>query len=471
MQLVIVTSVAVFLSNAAVALWFELGNERFNESAQTERMLDRAAFIATTVSSIPPKAREAVTQALAGNLWRFKIRTGKPAAQPMNAEEAKLAARLTAMLPVKSAKMPVTVRFLEAVRFGFDDMDREHPGPPPRDRFLPPGDRPPPPGDRPPLGGRPPPKEKAIELTIPVVRNTQLVATFFRPPKPPWPAEIMLAAFVAIIVSSATAAYIARRVARPLSELADAASLVARGGSAPRLRDAGPDDVRNAAIAFNAMTDQVTRTLESQRQLLSAVGHDLRTPITAMRINIEFVEDPELRDRLQKNLDELQDLTEAVLSAARGTGGETRRQVDLAALVESVCADLDDLGEPVTWAGHRPAPLFCRSNEILRAVRNLIENAVAYGKKAEVTIEEFPDAYEIVIEDEGPGIPEADRSRVFEPFVRLERSRNEETGGLGLGLTLVKSIAEGHGGAVILEDRPQGGLRARLRLPRETARA
>jgi signal transduction histidine kinase len=307
----------------------------------------------------------------------------------------------------------------------------------------------------------------ATEMTIPVVRNTQLVATFFRPPNPPWPAEILLAAFVAIVVASAAAAHVARRVARPLSELADAASVAARGGAAPRLREVGPDDVRNAAIAFNAMTDQVTRTLESQRHLLSAVGHDLRTPITAMRINIEFVEDPELRDRLQKNLDELQDLTEAVLSAARGTGGEARRQVDLAALVESVCADLDDLGEPVIWAGHKPAPLYCRSNEILRAVRNLIENAVAYGKTAEVAIEEFPDAYEIIVEDEGPGIPEEDRSRVFEPFVRLERSRNEETGGSGLGLTLVKAIAEGHGGAVILENRADGGLRARLHLPRE----
>ena len=308
MQLVIVTSVAVFLSNAAVALWFELGSERFNESALTERVLDRAASVATLMSSIPPKAREAATHALAGNLWRFQIRTGKNVAQPMNPEEAALAVRLKAMLPAKSAKMPVTVHYRQAIPA--DDMDR---------------------GRR-----RTSPGETALELTIPVVRNTQLVATFFRPPKPPWPAEILLAAIVAIIVASAAAAYVARRVARPLSELADAASIAARGGAAPRLREAGPDDVRNAAIAFNAMTDQVTRTLESQRHLLSAVGHDLRTPITAMRINIEFVEDPELRDRLQKNLDELQDLTEAVLSASRGAGGEARRQVDLEALVESV---------------------------------------------------------------------------------------------------------------------------------------
>jgi signal transduction histidine kinase len=229
----------------------------------------------------------------------------------------------------------------------------------------------------------------------------------------------------------------------------------------------GPDDVRRAAEAFNAMTDQVSRTLESQRQLLSAVGHDLRTPITAMRINIEFVADAELRDRLQKNLDELQELTEAVLSAAKGTGGEAKRQIDLAALVESLCADLDELGEPVVWQNHGAAPLFCRAGEIRRAVRNLIENAVAYGGKAAVSLHDAAGAYEIWVEDEGPGIPAEDRQRVFEPFVRLEGSRNGETGGTGLGLTLVKAIAEGHGGSVVLENRGlTEGLRARLILPR-----
>jgi signal transduction histidine kinase len=219
------------------------------------------------------------------------------------------------------------------------------------------------------------------------------------------------------------------------------------------------------------MTDQVTRTLENQRHLLSAVGHDLRTPITAMRINIEFVEDAELRERLQKNLDELQELTESVLSAARGAGGEASRQIDLACLVESVCADLDDLGEPVTWTGHGPAPLSCRANEIRRAVRNLVENAVSYGKCAKVSLRDVPGAYEVVIDDEGPGIPPEDRARVFEPFVRLESSRNLETGGTGLGLTLVKAIAESHGGKVGLEDCPAGGLRAVLRLPRQAVMA
>jgi len=297
------------------------------------------------------------------------------------------------------------------------------------------------------------------------------VATFIRPLGPPWPIEMTIAAVAAILVASVAGAYIARRVASPLSQLAKAAGIAAQGETAPRVPEEGPDDVRNAAHAFNAMMDQVSRTLDSQRQLLSAVGHDLRTPITAMRINLEFVEDTELRERLQKNLDELQDLTEAVLSAAKGAGGEACRQIDLAALVESVCADLDDLGEPVEWRGHDAAPLSCRANEIRRAVRNLVENAVTYGKRAEVTVRSAPGAYEVVVDDEGPGIAREDRVRVFEPFVRLEGSRNVETGGSGLGLTLVKAIAEGHGGKVVLDDRPGGGLRAILHLPRQAARA
>ncbi len=139
--------------------------------------------------------------------------------------------------------------------------------------------------------------------------------------------------------------------------------------------------------------------------------------------------------------------------------------------MESLCADLDDIGEPVTWTNRAPAPFSCRPNEIRRAVRNLVENAVAYGGKASVQLIETYTNFEIVVEDDGPGIAEADRGRVFEPFVRLESSRNEDTGGTGLGLTLVKAIAEGHGGAVVLENRSEGGLRARMCLPREGAAA
>jgi signal transduction histidine kinase len=281
--------------------------------------------------------------------------------------------------------------------------------------------------------------------------------------------EITIAALVAGILACAGAAFMARRAVRPLSDLTAATAAVAVGSGAPHVAEEGPDDVRNAAIAFNVMAAKVSKTLESQRHLLSAVGHDLRTPLTAMRINLEFIQDEELRDGLMRNLDELQALTEQVLAAAKGAGGEQRRSVDLSALVESLCTDLDEIGEPVSWANHSPAPISCRPNEIKRAVRNLVENAVAYGHKADVRVTNAGDGYDVVVEDEGPGIPESDRQRVFEPFVRLESSRNEATGGTGLGLTLVKAIAEGHGGAVMLESRPGGGLRARMHLPRTAA--
>lgn len=431
-QLIIVTAAAIIVSNAVVALWFTLGSERQNEADLTERMLDRASSFSSLMSTIPAKTRVAAAEAMEGRLWRYRIQTGPVALEPMNAQEAKLAARLRAMLPARTARQPLQVHFRD-------------------------------------WHGEPKDSTTAVEMSVPVVRNTQLIATFIMPAGPSWPAEMMLAAAVAVLVASAAAAYIARRVARPLSKLAHAAAAVAQGEPAPRVPEVGPDDVRNPARAFNTMADQITRTLESQRHLLSAVGHDLRTPITAMRINIEFVDDAELRERLQKNLDELQELTESVLSAAKGASGENCRQIDLSSLVESICADLDDIGEPVVWHNHAPAPALCRANEMRRAIRNLVENAVAYGGRAEVSIREGSGTYEVLVDDDGPGIPPADRTRVFEPFVRLESSRNVETGGTGLGLTLVKAIAEGHGGKVLLEDRPGGGFRVRLVVPRQAA--
>ncbi|HSC61734.1 MAG TPA: ATP-binding protein [Rhizomicrobium sp.] len=433
-QLVVVTAAAVLLSNVVVASWFQLAQSRANESAISDRLIDRAASAATLLAAIPAKQREAAAHALTSNIWHFEVRHGKPAAGSMSDEETAMAARVHALLPKNRRKEHVIVDFREP-------LSSEK------------------------ISGTIRPVQ-VIDVTVPVVRGTDLTTTFYRPPPSPWPLQIVIAAAVAIITTSIAAAFIASRVARPLYQLAESATQAARGAKAEHVPEEGPDDVRLAARAFNVMTDQVTRTLARQRQLLSAVGHDLRTPITAMRISAEFIDDVEVRERLQKNLEELQDLTDAVLSAARGAGWEAMRKVDLSALIESVCADLEDMDKPVTWDAHEAAPLMCRPSEIRRAARNLIENAVAYGGKAAVHLAVTPDIYEIVVEDEGPGIADEDRERVFEPFVRLESSRSSETGGSGLGLTLVKAIAEGHGGTVTLTNRPGGGLRACLCLPR-----
>jgi signal transduction histidine kinase len=437
-QLVIVTATAVLVSNLAVAAWFEMGREALTESAVTERVIDRAVSASALLAAIPAKQRTPAARALSSGPWEFQIRHGKAPVEAMSDQERALATRIDNILPKAKTRRTVLVKFRRPT---MADLRRP--------RQI----------------------EAVTEITVPLVRGTQLITTFFRPPETPWPFQSMVATTVAILVTALAAGLIARRVARPLSKLTSAASEVAHGGIAPRVPEQGPEDVRRAAAAFNAMTDQVTRTMESQRQLLSAVGHDLRTPITAMRINTEFVEDADTRERLEKNIEELQELTEAVLSAAKGVGWEQMRKIDLAALAESVCADLEEMDKPVTWQTHAAAPLNCRPNEIRRAIRNLIENALAYGRKADVHLEASPQAYELVVEDEGPGIPEGDRERVFEPFVRLETSRSSETGGTGLGLTLVKAIAQGHGGTIRLNNRPEGGLRARLCLPRQAASA
>ena len=415
MQLVAVTAAAVLVSNVAVAVWFELTTARQSESELTERVVDRAASAATLLAAIPQKSRDNVSDRMSTGVWNFDIHNGRDVQQPMTEQEARLAAKVRALVPKDMRQYPVSVSMRETATAPADlRAARRTPGP-------------------------------AIQFIVPITADDQVVATFYQPAGSAWPVEIIAAALGAIIAASAAAAYFARRVTRPLSELARAASVIAKGGAAPRLNESGPQDVRAAAHAVNARTDEVSRTLDSQRQLLSAVGHDLRTPITAMRISLEFVEDEEVRYGLQKNLDELQELTEAVLSAARGTGGEVKRNVDLSALLESICADLDDLGEPVSCdVREEPSPPVCRPNEIRRAVRNLVENAVAYGRRASVSLSQSDASYEITVEDDGPGIPETEHARVFEPFVRLESSRNADTGGTGLGLTLVKAIAEGH---------------------------
>jgi len=441
-QLIVVTAVAVALSNIAVAFWFEYGNEQQTATAANERVLDRAASMATTMNAFPGPARAIVLNTMSGRLWKFAQMPLPDKPLPMTADEQILARHLGEMLP---DKMPN--KHLISVQ-----INRPVAGIP---------------ADALPLHSV---NDRAVRAFVPIDDHTMLSGVFVRPPAS-WPLEIFVAAVVAILVASLGAALVARRVVRPLSALTKAAANVAVGTATPHVNEEGPADVRNAAIAFNAMAEKVTRTLESQRHLLSAVGHDLRTPLTAMRINLEFVADDELRDGLMRNLDELQALTEQVLAAAKGAGGEKPRQVDLSALVESLCTDLDEIGEPVSWANHSPAPISCRPNEIRRAVRNLVENAVAYGHKADVRISNCGDGYDVLVEDEGPGIPESDRQRVFEPFVRLESSRNEATGGTGLGLTLVKAIAESHGGRVKLENRPGGGLRARMHLPRMAASA
>ena len=199
--------------------------------------------------------------------------------------------------------------------------------------------------------------------------------------------------------------------------------------------------------------------------MLAAISHDLRTPLTSLRLRAEFVQDHDLQEKMLKTIEEIQTMTEAALAYARDDSAvEATRTVDLSALVGSLCDDLAELGQNVTICDGPKVLYRCRPNSLRRAIRNLVENAVRYGERATVSVVRTADSLDIMVEDAGPGIPPADMEQVFAPFFRLEQSRNRETGGVGLGLSIARAIARHHGGDIVLENRPRG-LRATIRLP------
>ena len=206
--------------------------------------------------------------------------------------------------------------------------------------------------------------------------------------------------------------------------------------------------------------------------MLAAISHDLRTPITSLRIRAEFVEDEENRNRIIKTLDEMQRMVEATLAFARDeASGEQQSRVDLSEFLDAIVTDYQDMGQPVRLEERPPEGserivVTCRPLAVKRALRNLIDNAVRYGKEADIELSDDEHMVRIAISDRGPGIPEERLDEVFEPFLRLEDSRSEETGGIGLGLAIARSNIHAHGGRLLLRNREGGGLTATVALPK-----
>ncbi len=283
----------------------------------------------------------------------------------------------------------------------------------------------------------------------------------------PLPAPMVISLSASLIFIVAAAALAGARIAGPFRALAAGADRLARGERHEPLGIWGPVDVRTAQTAFNTMAARMDATLTGQRALLVALGHDLRTPLTAMRVRAEMLENSQDRQRFLTSLDELDRLTEAALTAGAGAfAKDTPETMDLGALLDAVCADFEDTGANVTLQAPAERIVAQAWPEALRrALRNLIDNALRYGHSATVSIETTAAMCAIHIDDEGPGIRHADLERVTQPLVRLEESRSQETGGHGLGLAIAKSVAEAHGGALKLSNRPGGGLRASMVLP------
>ena len=258
-----------------------------------------------------------------------------------------------------------------------------------------------------------------------------------------------------------------RRIARPLRTLTSAAQRYHPGEADGPIEESGPHDVRTLIAAFNELRTRVTAMLDEKDRMLGAIGHDLRTPLAALRVRIESVEDDDDRVKMADTIDEMNGTLDDILSLARlGRPSEPVTEVDLAALVDAVVEDFRDLGKPVDFAEVDRIKMRLRPSLMRRAVRNLIENAVKYGGGAEVFLRPGPRSVEITVCDNGPGIPVERIGEVFEAFTRLESSRNKETGGIGLGLALANAIVREAGGDIRLSNRPEGGLAATITLPR-----
>ena len=263
--------------------------------------------------------------------------------------------------------------------------------------------------------------------------------------------------FVAVMVPLAL---VARRIARPLEDLTRRVRRVGVAEDPEPMERAGPDDVQQLIVAFNAMQARVSNLLGEKDVMLGAIGHDLKTPLAALRVRVESVDDDEEREKMASTIDEMVTILDDILTLARlGKSGEPMQSVDIGAIVETVVSDFEharfETSDLRVVAHIRPVL-------IRRALRNLIGNAIAYGKHAALAVREEGDMVFVDIDDDGPGIDPDMAESMFEPFVRAERSRSRSTGGSGLGLTISRAIARAHGGDVVLRNRAEGGLRATM---------
>ncbi len=311
-------------------------------------------------------------------------------------------------------------------------------------------------------------RDQAILVSIPFAQGQKLNFSTVMPlaHAPGW--ERTLATTGSFVVAVLLLSFWAvRKLSAPLHRFAAAATAFAHNVRAPALPEAGPAEVREAARAFNDMQNQIRQLVENRSQMLAAISHDLRTPLTAVRLRAESVSEPELRAKILNALDEMNAMLSSTLTFAReGTEDEHTCIVDVGSLAEAICDDLSDTGHDVTCTADDDSLTQCRPLALKRALTNLIDNAVKYGKSAEVRVTNHDDQLEITVNDDGPGIPEADMERIFLPFHRLEPSRSRDTGGVGLGMAIAQIVIDSHGGSIDLDNRADGGLCVRVQLPR-----
>ena len=282
-----------------------------------------------------------------------------------------------------------------------------------------------------------------------------------------WPVRLLATLGILLLGVILVALVVVRWMVRPLRELQQAADALGKDIHRPPLELTGPLEVIDTARAFNRMQDRIKSYVEDKARILAAVSHDLKTPLTRLRLRSELLDDEAMRNAMQHDVDDMEAMVNATLDFMRGSESRERsRPLDLMALLESIRDDVLDAGGLVTLQGTVATPFIARPLALKHCIGNLIENAVRYGGGGEIQVEERIEALHISVRDHGPGIPPEMLEQIFEPFVRLETSRAQHTGGTGLGLGIARNIARAHGGDLTLANHPQGGVIALLNLHR-----
>jgi signal transduction histidine kinase len=313
-----------------------------------------------------------------------------------------------------------------------------------------------------------PPPDRMFDLVVTLPDGDRVAFRTFSPRgTPPFPGHFVIELGVLTIMLGIVLYAMTRTITRPLADLASAADAVGRGTTIQPLQERGARELKRATRAFNAMQERLNRYLDSRTRVLAAMSHDLRTPITRLRLRVESIEDEALWTRCVEDLDEMTRMVRGALSVFRGLNDEEPTvPVDIEALLQELQRRYAEVNASVVIEGHAAAPFPGKPLALKRCLGNLVDNALQYGEQATVAVADSADELTIRVLDDGPGIPEAELERVFEPFYRLESSRNRATGGTGLGLSIARDVAQAHGGSLTLANRNGGGLEARLTLPR-----
>ncbi|MEL0436727.1 ATP-binding protein [Phycobacter sp. K97] len=437
--------VVAFLAAQAISVWI-FADERGAaiRAAQRYETVERAAAVAQALDQAPRESRESILAAVNSRLVRFSV-----------GDAPLVTSGQPDLVPIEE---PGDIRATEVTVSPHDGRPAE---PPAAFAWL---------HDRMRAAGVAPVE---FRISVPLGDGDWLnVSAQFQRPDLQAPPALLGATLLSLVLVIAALWYGLGRITRPLRQLASAADGFGLDAPAPEMPRRGPREVQALSDALDRMHGRLTAMVTDRTRMLAALGHDLRSPITALRVRAEMVDDDETRERMAATLEEMQEMVDSTLAYARGVStDQPMEETDLADLMRDLAVELSETGPEISVEAPVPVHADIRRTAMRRALRNLMENAQRYGSGARATVRQTAHAAEILIEDEGPGIPEDDLEKVFDPFTRLETSRSRETGGIGLGLPIARSILRAHGGDVTLTNRTSGGLRATIHLPRTESAA